>query len=193
MISYNRPDDYRKYVEVLGKKWPANFILLGDAMCTVNPQFGQGMTHACRQARELGKIFAENRYKLKDISHIYNNRASAISDECWLASTASDWKTSTLKVIKIDENAETITYERDRIFMATNDHQLQAPFLIRIMQWYTFWFLQCAAKSGKITTEFQYVMNQCSSPFRLFKPLTILAVFHVALMNYLGLAKKIFF
>ena len=191
LISYNRPIDYRKYVESLGNKWPANFILLGDAMCTVNPQFGQSMTHACRQARELGNIFAENRYKLKDISLIYNNRASAISEECWLSSTASDWKTSMLKVIKTDKYGETTTYRRDGVCMVTKDHLLQAPFLIRIMQWYSFWFLRCAAKSGKFSTEFQYVMNQCSSPFRLFKPLTILAVFHMAFMNYLGLSKKI--
>ncbi|CAF1126374.1 unnamed protein product [Adineta steineri] len=176
LATYNGPIDYRKYVEVLEKKWPENFVLLGDAMCTVNPQFGQ-----------------ENRYKLNDISHIYNNRASAISEECWLASTASDWKTSTLKVIKTDENGETTTYQRNRIFTATEDHQLKAPFLFKIMQWYTFWFLQCAAKSGEFTTEFQHVMNQCSSPFRLFKPLTILAVFHTALMYYLGFSKKIFF
>ncbi|CAF1025250.1 unnamed protein product [Rotaria sordida] len=82
--------DERKYVEVLGKKWPQNYVLLGDAMCTFNPQYAQGMTHACRQARELGKIFGENCHKLKDISHIFNRRASKITEECWLASTVND-------------------------------------------------------------------------------------------------------
>ncbi|CAF5057863.1 unnamed protein product, partial [Rotaria sp. Silwood1] len=40
--------DDRKYVELLDKKWPKNYILLRDAMCTFNPQFGKGITHACR-------------------------------------------------------------------------------------------------------------------------------------------------
>ncbi|UJR19295.1 hypothetical protein I4U23_022424 [Adineta vaga] len=190
LISYNRPIDYWKYVESLGEKWPENFILLGDAMCTVNPQFGQGMTHACRQARELGNIFAENLYELKDISHIYNNRASAISEECWRASTASDWKTPKLKVVKTDKNGETKTCQRDGNSDATTSDHLQAPLLMKFMQWYMFWFLQCAGKSGQFSTEFQYVMNQCSSPFQLFNPLTVLIVFYAALMNYLSLFIK---
>jgi hypothetical protein len=37
LIPYRRAIDYRKYTELLGKKWPQNYILLGDAMCTFNP------------------------------------------------------------------------------------------------------------------------------------------------------------
>ncbi|CAF1490703.1 unnamed protein product [Adineta ricciae] len=96
LISYNLQNDYRKCVEVLGEKWPRNFILLGDALCTVNPQFSQGMTH----------------------------------------------------------------------------------------------FLQCAGTSGQFSTEFQYIMNRCSSPFQLLNPLTVLIVFYLALMNYLGFSEK---
>ncbi|CAF1095091.1 unnamed protein product [Rotaria sordida] len=102
LVSYRRAIDDRKCVEQLGKKWPQNYVLLGDAICTFNPTYGQGMTHACRQARELRKIFQENCHKLKDISHIFNRRASAITEECWLLSTTNDWKTLTLKIIKGD-------------------------------------------------------------------------------------------
>ena len=51
LLPYRRAFNDRKYVELLGKKWPKNFILLGDSMCVFNPKNGQGMTHACRQAR----------------------------------------------------------------------------------------------------------------------------------------------
>ncbi|CAF4132920.1 unnamed protein product [Rotaria sordida] len=84
-------------------------------MCTFNPQFGQGITHACRHARELRKIFDERYHKLEDISHIFNQRASAISEECWLASTTSDWKTPTLKLIKTDKNGKIQTYQQDNL------------------------------------------------------------------------------
>ncbi|UJR06981.1 hypothetical protein I4U23_011269 [Adineta vaga] len=154
-----------------------------DAMCTFDPHFGQGITHAFRQARELRNIFEENQYKLKDISHIYNSRASKISDECWIASTTSNWKTSTLKIIK--------TFQRDKRFSNSKEYQLQTPLLIKFIQWYSFWFLQCASKSGRLSTEFLYVINQYKNPILLFKPLTILAVCYTALMNYLGLSKKI--
>ncbi|CAF4823069.1 unnamed protein product, partial [Rotaria sp. Silwood1] len=53
-----------------------------DAICAFNPQYGQGMTHALRHARELGKIFDETCHKLKDISRIFNRCASVITEEC---------------------------------------------------------------------------------------------------------------
>ncbi|CAF4986709.1 unnamed protein product, partial [Rotaria socialis] len=55
-------------------------------MCVFNPKNGQGMTHACRQAKQLNEIFKQ-KYHLKDISFIYNRQASSISEECWLGST----------------------------------------------------------------------------------------------------------
>ncbi|CAF1384598.1 unnamed protein product [Rotaria sp. Silwood1] len=39
--------DDRKYVESLGKKWPQNYILLGDSMCSFNPQYAQVISEEC--------------------------------------------------------------------------------------------------------------------------------------------------
>jgi hypothetical protein len=50
LIPYRRAINDRKYTELLGIKWPQNYILLGDAMCAFNPSYAQGMTHACRHA-----------------------------------------------------------------------------------------------------------------------------------------------
>ncbi|CAF0828717.1 unnamed protein product [Didymodactylos carnosus] len=191
LIPYHRAIDDRKYVELLGKKWPQNYVLLGDAMCTFNPALGQGMTHACRQARELGKVFAENYHKLKDISHIFNRRASAISEECWLTVITNDWKTPTLKLIKTDKNGEIKTYQRGGDFTATKNHQPRLPLVIKFLQWYNGWFFQCASKSGQFSTDFLRVLNQHSSPFILFKPTTFLAVCYTALINYFNLSKKL--
>ncbi|CAF1683323.1 unnamed protein product, partial [Adineta ricciae] len=148
-----------------------------DSMCTFDPQFGQGITHAFRQAKVLKHIFEENQYKLKDISSIYNYRASKISDECWFTSTASNWKTPTLKVIKANQYGQTKIFQRDQRFPNSKEYQLQTPLLIQFIQWYQFWFLQCAAKSGKLSTEFLQIINQCKNPIILFKPLTILTIF----------------
>jgi hypothetical protein len=159
-------------------------------MCTFNPQFGQGMTHACRHARELAKIFAKNCHKLEDISHIYNRHAASISEECWLISTVNDWETPTLKVIKTDKNGETKTYYRGDDAAAINGLQARVPLIIQFLQWYNHWFYQCASKSGELSTDFYRVINQHSSPFILFQPKTMLAVFYTVFMNYFGLSKK---
>ncbi|CAF1252538.1 unnamed protein product [Rotaria sordida] len=116
------------------KKWPQNYILLGDAMCTFNPQYAQGMTHAFRQARELEKLFGESCHKLKDISHIFNRRASVITEECWLASTANDWKSPSLKVIETNKNGDVKVYQRSSDSTMTNHPQPRATLMMRFMQ-----------------------------------------------------------
>jgi hypothetical protein len=182
--------DHRKYTELLGKKWPQNFIFLGDAMCAFNPQFGQGMTHACRQARLLNQIFKENCHQLKDISHIFNSRASKISEECWLVSTINDWKTPILKVTKTDINGQITNYQRNEDFIWANNSQIQPSLIIRFFQWYNYWFLQCASKSGQLSTDYLHVMNQHKSSLILIKPMTFLTVCYTALINYFNLSKK---
>ncbi|CAF0878183.1 unnamed protein product [Rotaria sordida] len=190
LVSYRRAIDDRKYVEQLGKKWPQNYVLLGDAMCTFNPGYAQGMTHACRQARELGKIFQENCHKLKDISHIFNRRASAISEECWLLSTTNDWKTPTLKIVETDKNGEIKIYQRGDDSAPTKSLQPQESLMLQFMQWYTHWFSLCASKSPQLSTDFYRVMTQHSSPSILMKPTTLLTVFYTAFINYFNLSKK---
>ena len=134
LVPYRRAIDDRKYVELLEKKWPRNYILLGDAMCIFNPRYTQGMIHACRQARELMKIFGDSCHKLKDISYIFNHRASAITAEFWLVSTAKDWKTPTLKVIETEKNAQVKTYQRRGDSTTTTDPEPSIPLKIQFMQ-----------------------------------------------------------
>ncbi|CAF3782104.1 unnamed protein product [Rotaria sp. Silwood1] len=169
----------------LGKKWPQNYILISDAMCGFNPQFAQGMTHALRHAKELGKIFGESCHKLKDISHIFNRRASVITEECWLASTANDWKTPTLKVIETNKNGDVKIYQRGGDSTTANYPQPRTTSMIRFMQWYSLWFIHCASKSGQLSTDFMRVITQQSSSLLLMKPTSFFAVIRTALMSYL--------
>ncbi|CAF1071102.1 unnamed protein product [Rotaria sp. Silwood1] len=145
--------DDRKYVESLGKKWPQNYILLGDSMCSFNPQYAQ-----------------------------------VISEECWFSSTTNDWKTPTLKVIETDKYGQVKTYQRDGNSTSTNNPEPRIPIMIRFMQWYGYWFLQCASKSADVSTAFVRVVNQSRSPSLLMKPTTFFAVCCIALMNYLNLS-----
>ncbi|CAF1207148.1 unnamed protein product [Adineta steineri] len=190
LIPYRRVMNHRKYVELLGTKWPQNYVLLGDAMCTFNPQYGQGMTHVSRQARELRAIFDESHHTLQEISHIFNRRASVITEECWLWSITSDWKTPTLKIIKTDENGNTKTYERTSNSATTKNLRPLLPLKIRFFQWYIYWFSQYASKSSQFSTYLLLVVNQHSSPLTLFKPATFLTICRFAIMNYLTLSRQ---
>jgi hypothetical protein len=183
LLPYRRAFDHRKYVELLGKKWPRNYILLGDSMCVFNPKNGQGMTHACRQARQLNKIFEKN-ISIQDISHIYNRQASSISEECWLSSTTNDWIVPTLKLIKIDQNGIRKIYQR------TNDPTLnypqpEIPLFMQFLQWYTHWLIKCAAQSGELTTAFLHVVFQEKTPYSLLKPKFFFKILFSSISHYL--------
>ncbi|CAF1208112.1 unnamed protein product [Didymodactylos carnosus] len=192
LVPFRHAFDNRKYVESCGKQWPKNYILLGDSMCTFNPQYGQGITHACRHARELSNIFQEDKYKLKDISYIYNRRASSITEECWIMSTTNDRLTPALKIIKKDKYGKIQVHQRGGDARSSRNYaQPKTPIMLQFLQWYNYWFLKCASKSGELTTDFLCVVNQEKSPSTLMKPKTLVRVIHMVVTNYFNSRRTI--
>ncbi|CAF4261245.1 unnamed protein product [Rotaria socialis] len=143
LVPYRRAIDERKFVESLGNEWPQNYILLGDTLCTFNPQYR------------------------RDISYIFNRRASPISEGCWLVSTANHWKTSTLKMIKTDQNGKVQIYERDNDSTTTTnstDSKLQASLMIRFFRVVQFLVSSMCIEIRTNVNRFLRVINQHSSP-----------------------------
>ncbi|CAF4759031.1 unnamed protein product [Rotaria sp. Silwood1] len=108
-----------------------------------------------------------------------------ITEEGWLASTANDWKTPTLKVIETNKNDDVKIYQRGGDSTTANYPQPRTTSMIRFMQWYSLWFIHCASKSGQLSTDFMRVVTQQSSPLLLMKPTSFFAVIRTALMSYL--------
>ncbi len=50
--SYRMPGSLRRHFEEV-ERWPAGFVVMGDAMCSLNPIYGQGMTVSAMQAQVL--------------------------------------------------------------------------------------------------------------------------------------------
>lgn len=190
LLPYRRAFDHRRNVQLLGRKWPKNFILLGDSMCVFNPKNGQGMTHACRQARQLDKIFSRNP-PLDTIPYLYNNQSSSISEECWLGSITNDWAVPTLKLIEIDSNGMKRTYQRTSD-STLNLPQPRIPLFMRFLQWYTHWLIQCAHQSGELTTAFLHVVFQEQTPYSLLKAKYFSQILSASFRHYFSLSKKIF-
>ena len=71
-------------------KWPEGLIPLGDAMSSVNPTYGQGMTVAICEADALEAILAK-RTSLDGVAAEYLPAAGEISGRAWTLSTNSDY------------------------------------------------------------------------------------------------------
>ncbi len=71
-------------------KWPAGLIPMGDAMSSVNPTYGQGMTVAACEADALEAILAKST-SLDGVAAAYLPIAGEISSRAWTLSTNSDY------------------------------------------------------------------------------------------------------
>lgn len=71
-------------------KWPEGLIPIGDAMSSVNPTYGQGMTVATCEADALEEMLAK-RTTLDGIAAEYLPVAGEISGRAWSLSTNSDY------------------------------------------------------------------------------------------------------
>ena len=71
-------------------KWPEGLIPIGDAMSSVNPTYGQGMTVATCEAQALEAILAK-RSDLDGVAAQYLPQAGEISGRAWSLSINSDY------------------------------------------------------------------------------------------------------
>ena len=71
-------------------KWPQRLIPIGDAMSSVNPTYGQGMTVAACEADALEALLARPT-QLEEIAPAYLALAGEISGRAWSLSINSDY------------------------------------------------------------------------------------------------------
>ena len=74
-VIHRFPSNQRRHVEAL-RRFPLGWVLLGDAVCSYNPIYGQGMTSAAQQATRLAP----------------RSIVSALSNRPLLGSTSGPWR-----------------------------------------------------------------------------------------------------
>ena len=75
-------------------RFPAQFLVLGDAIASFNPTYGQGMTSAAMQARELDRLL-EKRPLLDNIAPAFFKRAAKVVDIPWQMAVGEDFRFAT--------------------------------------------------------------------------------------------------
>lgn len=77
----NRRHDWGRH-----HSWPTGLLVVGDALCSFNPIYGQGITVAALQAEALGQWLGADRR----IDHRLQRQLRAITDLPWSIATGND-------------------------------------------------------------------------------------------------------
>ena len=86
IATYRFPANERRHYERM-KRFPAGYLVIGDAVCSFNPIYGQGMSVAASEARALDEALAGG---LDNVAPRFYARTKKIVDIPWLIATGED-------------------------------------------------------------------------------------------------------
>ena len=86
IVSYRFPANQRRLYERL-PRFPSGYLVIGDAVCSFNPIYGQGMSVAATEAQALEACLAGG---LDGLSRRFYARARQIVDIPWAIATGED-------------------------------------------------------------------------------------------------------
>jgi len=86
IVSYRFPANQRRLYERM-PRFPSGYLVIGDAVCSFNPIYGQGMSVAATEATALDECMADG---LDGLSQRFYARARHIIDIPWAIATGED-------------------------------------------------------------------------------------------------------
>lgn len=89
-VTHRFPANQRRHVESL-RHFPIGWVLVGDAVCSYNPIYGQGMTSAAQQAEALGKALDRSRAVNRPFARAYFRAAARIVSAPWSIAVGGDF------------------------------------------------------------------------------------------------------
>lgn len=85
-VAYTFPANLRRHYEKLDR-FPQGYLVFGDAICSFNPIYGQGMTVAAMESEALDECLAEG---LDRLAERFFTQASKIIDLSWSTAVGND-------------------------------------------------------------------------------------------------------
>lgn len=142
IFQYRYPVSIKKNYEKL-RRFPLGLLILGDAVSSFNPVYGQGMSSVCLQAVELDKLITANIDESK-LAKSYFKRIQKIKDKLWNMSTGEDFR-----------------------FPETTGNR---PFAIDLTNKYVSLVHKATISDEKVCKAFLKVMGLIDPPAKLFSP-----------------------
>ncbi len=91
IMPYKFTSSLRHHYEKLAQ-FPEGLLVLGDAVCSFNPTYGQGMTSAAMQAAALDNLLAQPSSNAPQLAPMFFKRAAKIIDTPWQLAVGEDFR-----------------------------------------------------------------------------------------------------
>jgi 2-polyprenyl-6-methoxyphenol hydroxylase-like FAD-dependent oxidoreductase len=140
LMPYQFSANLRRHYEELSR-FPAGFLVFGDALCSFNPVYGQGMTVACMEALALRECLAAG---TQEIAGRFLRAASQLIDIPWQIAVGSD-----LQHPRVEGKRTT---------------------QVRFINWYIAKLYRAAQDDAVLASRFLEVANLMRRPAALFDP-----------------------
>jgi 2-polyprenyl-6-methoxyphenol hydroxylase-like FAD-dependent oxidoreductase len=133
-------------------RWPDGLIVLGDAVCSFNPIYGQGMSVCALQADLLDRMLRDcgGPAVPAGLPRRFHRRAAGVIATPWLIATGSDF-----------------------LYPQT---QGRRPFGTRLMNWYLTRVFRLCARDRDVLLRFYRVLHLLDQPTTLLHPSVALRV-----------------
>lgn len=165
IYGYRNTENRLRHYEKL-KRMPENFLIFGDAVCSLTPIYGQGMTVAALNALTLDNCLKQQqqnmgKVNMRGLSRRFQKQIAQVNKTPWLVSTSYDlrWKTT------IGGQPNTIT-------------QLIQKYLDQVMK--------TAVENNTVHKTLIEVMTMLKPPMALFAPSILLKVGQYQLQSLVG-------
>lgn len=149
VVTHRFPTNQRRHVEKL-RRFPAGWVLLGDAVCSFDPIYGQGMTSAARQAEALASCLRRSRAIDVAFGRAYFRRAASAVAAPWSIAVGGDF-----------------------VYPGTTGPK---PFGTGVVNWYTDRVLLAGQRDDAAVRRFNEVISLVRSPNALLAPVFVARV-----------------
>ena len=159
-----RENGSRRYHYEKIRKFPENFIVLGDAVCAFNPIYAQGITVAALQSKVLDRMLKKqkrNEILKAGFEKKFQKQIAKVNSIPWLLGTGEDLQWSTTIQVRMKDGKESMQ---------------KMSWFNRQIQKYSNKIILLAPNSIIATKAFLEVMNMIKSPMTLFNPLLFMMV-----------------
>ncbi|HVZ49198.1 MAG TPA: hypothetical protein VG916_10475, partial [Gemmatimonadaceae bacterium] len=145
IATHRFPTSQRRYYERLAR-FPAGLIVMGDALCSFNPIFAQGMSVTALEADLLRKCLREldarGTPSLDALACNFRTRVGAVVDPAWDMATTEDLRCPQARGPR--------------------------PLKVKFLHWYTARVHRAAGESALVAERFYRVMHMLAPATTLF-------------------------